>query len=124
MRTYRYCLLPFFILFSLSGCSSTNSAQTAPYVDLKHLDALPTPVENDIRPLKVAIAAVISPQGSAESYELLLDYISEELGRPVESVQRRTYAEVNDLIRSGEVDLAFVCTSAYILGKNEFGMHA
>jgi phosphonate transport system substrate-binding protein len=37
-------------------------------------------------------------------------------------VQRRTYQETNDLIESGAVDVAFVCTSAYITGYDEFGM--
>jgi phosphate/phosphite/phosphonate ABC transporter binding protein len=75
-----------------------------------------------MRPLKVAIAAVISPQGSAESYAPLLEYLSKKLDRPVERVQRRTYSEVNDLVRRGEVDMAFVCTSSYLVGKREFDM--
>jgi phosphonate transport system substrate-binding protein len=40
----------------------------------------------------------------------------------VQLVQRQTYAEVNDLIKSNDVDLAFVCTSAYVVGQREFGM--
>jgi phosphonate transport system substrate-binding protein len=70
----------------------------------------------------VAVAAVISPKGTVESYAPLLDYLGQKLNRPVELVQRRTYLEVNDLIERGEVDLAFVCTSAYIVGSNDFGM--
>jgi phosphonate transport system substrate-binding protein len=70
----------------------------------------------------VAIAAVISPKGTLESYQPLLDFLSDQLDRPIELVQRRTYAEVNDLIESGDVDLAFVCTSAYVDGHARFGM--
>jgi phosphonate transport system substrate-binding protein len=70
----------------------------------------------------VAVAAVISPQGTVESYSALMDYLSEKTGRPVEMVQRRTYLEVNDLVERGEVDMAFVCTSAYISGQDQFGM--
>jgi len=51
-----------------------------------------------------------------------LKYLEEKLNRPVELVQRRTYLEVNDLIEHGEVDIAFVCTSAYIQGHDLFGM--
>jgi phosphonate transport system substrate-binding protein len=57
-----------------------------------------------------------------ESYQPLLDYLSVQLNRPVELVQRRTYAEVNDLIEQGQIDMAFVCTSAYVIGQREFGM--
>jgi len=70
----------------------------------------------------VAIAAVISPQGNAESYGPLLAYLSRKLNRPAEMVQRRTYTEINELIRTGQVDVAFVCTSAYIVGQRDFGM--
>ena len=48
--------------------------------------------------------------------------LSAKINRPVELVQRRTYAEVNDLIARNEVDLAFVCTRAYVQGRREFGM--
>jgi phosphonate transport system substrate-binding protein len=72
--------------------------------------------------LRVAIAAVISPKGTLESYSPLLKYLEEKLNRPVELIQRRTYLEINDLIEHGEVDLAFVCTSAYIQGHDTFGM--
>src|SRR5581483_2750033 len=60
--------------------------------------------------------------GNVESYSDLLNYIGEKIGRPVELVQRQTYAEVNDLVKQGQVDLAFVCTSAYVAGQRDFGM--
>ncbi|MHB9145126.1 MAG: substrate-binding domain-containing protein [Symbiobacteriia bacterium] len=74
--------------------------------------------------LRVAIANVYSPKATLQNYQPLLDYLGQELGRPTEMVQRNTYAEVNDLIRSGNVDLAFVCTYAYVEGQQEFGMQA
>lgn len=77
---------------------------------------------NDKLPLRVAIAAVISPKETLKSYQDLLAYLGRHLARPVELVQRGTYAEVNDLIRAGNVDVAFVCTSAYLEGHREFGM--
>jgi phosphonate transport system substrate-binding protein len=70
----------------------------------------------------VAVAAVISPKGTVESYSPFLSYLEKKLNRPVELIQRRTYLEVNDLIEHGEVDIAFVCTSAYIQGHDSFGM--
>lgn len=104
----------------LSSC--VHADKSVAYVDLSNLSPLPTTVDDEVIPLKVAIAAIISPQGSAENYKLLLNYLSAELGRPVEAVYRRTYLEVNELIKSGEVDLAFVCTSSYLVGKRDFGM--
>lgn len=77
---------------------------------------------NDTKPLRVAVAAVISPKGNVESYSALLAYLGRKLNRPVELVQRQTYAEVNDLIKNGYVDVGFVCTSAYVIGQRDFGM--
>jgi len=107
------------LLFLLTACGS--GAQPAATVSLSNLSPLPTPAL-DVVPLRVAVAAVISPKGTVESYAPLLDYLGQKLNRPVELVQRRTYMEVNDLIEQGGVDLAFVCTSAYIVGDEDFGM--
>ena len=65
---------------------------------------------------------MISRKGTVESYQPVLAYVAARLGRPVELIQRRTYAEVNDLVESGFVDVAFVCTSAYLGGRQKFGM--
>jgi len=103
----------------LVGCQTqpTNFS-----ISLSALKPLPDRPQGAVIPLRVSVAAVISPQGTAESYQLLLNYLSSKLDRPVELVQRRTYAETNDLVESGFVDLAFVCTSAYIAGHDKFNM--
>lgn len=110
------------IFFLITACSPANAVEPIPHIDLTNLQPLPTPADSEVKPLRVAIAAIFSPQGSAESYAPLLDYLSAKLGRPIERVQRRTYAEVNDLLRTGDVDLAFVCTSSYLLGHEQFGL--
>jgi phosphonate transport system substrate-binding protein len=114
----RIGLLLVFLLM-LAGCTG---ASAQPQVDLSDLRPLPARPDNGVIPLRVSVAAVISPRGTAESYQPLLDYLSAKLERPIELVQRRTYAETNDLLEDGEVDLAFVCTSAYIAGRDAFGM--
>jgi phosphonate transport system substrate-binding protein len=110
-----------FLLFLLAACTPTPTIQPSAVVDLTDLQPLPTPIAGEV-PLRVAVAAVISPKGTVESYGDLLQYLGVKTGRPIELVQRRTYMEVNDLLESGEVDLAFVCTSAYIVGSADFGM--
>ncbi|MBI5933083.1 MAG: phosphate/phosphite/phosphonate ABC transporter substrate-binding protein [Chloroflexi bacterium] len=110
------------LAFLMVACSATPQTQVVGTVDLNNLQPLPTPEGHEAVPLRVAIAAVISPKGTLESYSPLLDYLETKLNRPVELIQRRTYLEVNDLIEHGEVDLAFVCTSAYVEGHDTFGM--
>ncbi len=108
--------------FFLASCSSLPQTEVAGTVDLDDLQPLPTPQDQQTTPLRVAIAAVISPKGTLESYAPLLNYLETKLNRPVELIQRRTYLEINDLIEHGEVDIAFVCTSAYVQGHDTFGM--
>lgn len=117
----RVILLSGLILLLVAACGPAT--QPYPAITLSDLEPLPAyEGPANVVPLRVAIAAIISPQGTAESYAPLLDYLGTRLGRPIELVQRRTYAEVNDLIERGEVDLAFVCTRAYVMGHRDFGM--
>ncbi len=102
-------------LFS-GGCGVV--AGDVPFVDLTQREALPEAASTEIEPLRMAVAAVLSPEGNIDNYAGLARYVGEHLGRPVELVQRRTYAEVNDLVADGSVDLAFVCTSAYVDGTD------
>ena len=107
------------LMLVLGGCTT---APASPMISLSALRPLPAQPEPAVVPLRVSVAAVISPRSTVESYQPLLSYLSDRLGRPVELVQRRTYAETNALIEQGQVDLAFVCTSAYIAGHALFGM--
>lgn len=110
------------VVVLLASCSPLSGTQVTGSVDLTDLQPLSTPVGHDATPLRVAVAAVISPKGTVQSYSPFLLYLEEKLNRPVELIQRKTYLEVNDLIEHGEVDVAFVCTSAYVEGHDTFGM--
>lgn len=122
MRKYIFCVLVIlFLMLPNIGCVPHPSQQVVGYVDLKTLQPLPAS-KLDILPLRVAVASVVSPKGTVQSYELLLTYLEKQFNRPVELIQRRTYMETNDLIAAGKVDLAFVCTSAYVVGHDNFKM--
>jgi phosphonate transport system substrate-binding protein len=73
-------------------------------------------------PLRIAVAPVISPRENFRLYVSLMDYLARRLERPVEFLQRRTYSEINDLVRNGHADVAFVCDYAYVQGALDFGM--
>jgi len=70
----------------------------------------------------MAIAPVLSPLATSYRYHQLADYLTEKLGEEVELVQGKTYAEINDLVKSGDATLALVCTNPYLEGREEFGM--
>lgn len=118
----RRLLLLMFIALLASGCAESATPTAVVEVDLTNLQPIPARYSEGVMPLRISVAAIVSPQGTAESYQPLLDYLSQASGRPVELVQRRTYQETNDLIERGEVDVAFVCTSAYLAGRDDFGL--
>lgn len=117
----RFPLIAFLIAF-LGACAPVPADAPIKQINLSDLQPLPLISGGEIVPLRVSVAAVVSPQGTLASYQPLLDYISDQLDRPVELVQRQTYAETNALIEQNAVDIAFVCTSAYIDGYEAFGM--
>lgn len=67
----------------------------------------------------VAVSTMISPVETFNLYKDLIDYISTKLGVPIEFKQRKTYGEVNELLKEKKLDFAFICTGAYIQEKNE-----
>ncbi|WP_376792714.1 phosphate/phosphite/phosphonate ABC transporter substrate-binding protein [Thermoflexus sp.] len=107
------------LLLGLAACQ--RASEPLPYVDFNQRVPIRQPQRTEVIPMRVGIAAVLSPQSSAEAYQALLDYLARRLGRPVEMVQRRDYAAMNAAIARGEVDIAFVCTWAYVIGRREHG---
>ncbi|MFA4956330.1 MAG: phosphate/phosphite/phosphonate ABC transporter substrate-binding protein [Candidatus Methanoperedens sp.] len=77
---------------------------------------------SDAQGLRIAVSAIISPDETLVYYQDMFDYLSLKMDVPVKLVQRKTYQEVNDLVRKNSVDAAFVCSLAYIDGKDQFGM--
>ena len=64
--------------------------------------------------LKVAISTMLSPSETFLYYEKLFSHIAKKINKPIEFKQRRTYEEVNTLLETNQVDLAFICSGAYI----------
>lgn len=76
------------------------------------LPSRPNPLHRGLT-FRVAIAAMLSPVKNFKVYQDLADLLAREFGLPLEIITRDTYAEVNELLRNGEVDVAFVCTGGY-----------
>lgn len=106
-------------LGAVAGCADASR----PFVrlsDATGAEAGPPPAVGPS--FRVAVGAMKSPQATLTQYEGFLAYLGEQLDRPVELVQRRTYAEVNELLRTGDAALGFVCSGAYVQGRRAFGM--
>jgi phosphonate transport system substrate-binding protein len=118
---YLKLLLFIFVIISVASCNNNDADYTV--VDFnKHNSEKKNSVQA-VAPdvLKVAIGAMISPVETISSYQSLLNYVSKKLNLKVELVQRETYSEINELIPTNEVDIAFICTGPYIVGKDKYG---
>jgi phosphonate transport system substrate-binding protein len=102
------------------GCGPDSDAVV---VDFNQTVAVDRPIssEPEAAQLKVAVAAIISPKETFAYYRQLLDYIGHKLGREIQFIQRKTYGEINELLAKGQIDLAFICSGPYVVGKEKHG---
>ena len=107
----------------LNGCTGEPEAA---YVDFSDRMVVERPgAGSQGNPyFKVAVGSIISAQETVVHYHELLEYIAEKLGREIQLVQRKTYDEINQLISTGQIDLAFICSGPYASGRDELGFDA
>ncbi|MBI4951719.1 MAG: PhnD/SsuA/transferrin family substrate-binding protein [Myxococcales bacterium] len=75
-------------------------------------------------PLRFVFASVLSPERSTLPASRFASYLMGRLKRRVEIVRRKTYAELNDLLRTGSAEAGLVCAGAYTVGRAQFGLRA
>ena len=111
-----------FLIGAAIYLSQSNPARSAKRISLQPSQGKVVSLPQDTDRLRIAVGAIISPAESLTFYEDIFDYIGEKLGREVEMVQRKTYTEVNFLMKEGRIDAAFVCSRPYVEGHRDFGM--
>jgi len=96
-------LLPFFFFFLLLIPAGSASALSREVV-------------------KIGVASMITPVSAVKYYQDIVDYIGEQIGRPVQMVHRRTYKEMDGLLAKGDVQVAFICSGPYVRNRKQFGI--
>jgi phosphonate transport system substrate-binding protein len=105
----------------LVGCSDSDRVR----VDFnKKVNLSRSEKQQPVAALNVAIASMISPNETIVHYQALLEYIASKIGKKINLVQRKTYAEVNDLLGKGGIDLAFICSGPYVAGQDSYHFEA
>jgi phosphonate transport system substrate-binding protein len=113
------CLL-FVIGLYVSGCGKDSDAVVVDFSKTVAVERPKSPTPESAQ-LKVAVAAIISPKETFIYYRQLLDYIGNKMGREIQFVQRKTYGEINELLAKSQIDLAFICSGPYVVGKEKYG---
>lgn len=112
-----------FISLIFIGIISCGKREKAKKISLEKRELVKVKAEQfEEKPLRIVVGSMITPREGFAYYKQLLDYIGEKLKRPVEFVDRENYADINSLIKSGNIDVAFVCGRPYVDGHDEFGM--
>jgi phosphate/phosphite/phosphonate ABC transporter binding protein len=83
-----------------------------------------TSLNDTAHTLKVAVSAMVSPKETFSTYRDLLGYIGGRLNYKIQLIQRKTYDEINELFLKRQIDLAFICSGPYAVGKEKYGFEA
>ncbi len=118
-----------FILATLSilltlmayGCSDERSTVNLQGSSERKISSH-TDIKDHRAVLHVAIGAMLSPEITRRYYEDLVKLVAARVNRRVIFSQRRTYAEINEMVKSRDADIAFVCSGPYTKGHQDFGM--
>ncbi|TAN46057.1 MAG: phosphate/phosphite/phosphonate ABC transporter substrate-binding protein [Nitrospirae bacterium] len=73
-------------------------------------------------PVKIGVASMITPVDAVKYYQEIIDYVGEQIKQPVQMVHRRTYEEMDSLLETGSVKVAFICSAPYVKNREQFGI--
>jgi phosphonate transport system substrate-binding protein len=125
MRISFFIYIFVFAVFAIvSGCGNSSEYETVHFSDTVSASSVHTPGHSNEDALNVAIGAMISPSRTLVNYQELVAYIGKQTGLETRIIQRKTYGEVNELLRTGKIDIAFICTGPYVRGKADIGFEA
>ncbi|MEJ2157467.1 MAG: phosphate/phosphite/phosphonate ABC transporter substrate-binding protein [Desulfobacteraceae bacterium] len=72
--------------------------------------------------VRIAVGGMITPKEGVVYYRDLLRYVQDRIGEKIEYVDRESYAEINEMLKTGKLEAAFVCSGPYTAGKKQFGL--
>jgi phosphonate transport system substrate-binding protein len=65
-----------------------------------------------------------APFEAYKYYSQLFDYLQEHTGVPIQMVETKTYGEMNELLKKGDVEGTFTCSGPYVAAHKDFGVQA
>lgn len=114
----RLALLALAVSVVITGCTGNEQNKIS-------LESPRQPVETphrEARPVRIAVGGMITPKEGMGYYRDFLRYLQEKIGVKVEYVDREGYAEINEMLKNGQLEAAFVCSGPYVDGHAQFGL--
>lgn len=119
MLTKRFIsVLTALAIMIVAGCSKEEPKK----IDLGKREVLKSEDRAKTGVIRIAVGGMITPKDGLAYYREFLDYIGNELGRPVEYVDSPNYEETNKMLENREIDAAIVCSGPYVDGHKKFGL--
>ena len=111
-------LLLITISFLFLGCDEKEEK----FISFKQRELIQEKKEPKEQTLKISIGAIITPKEGVVYYQHLLDYLSLKTGINIERIDKKSYSEINNMLKKNEVDAGFVCSGPYVEGAKKFGL--
>lgn len=106
-------------IFGLGGCGKRESPKA---VSLEKREKTPPLEKQPEKYLRFALGGMLTPKEGFSYYYQLTQYVGQKLGMPVKVISTGSYAGINAQLKSGDVDIAFVCGAPYVDGHDDFGL--
>lgn len=102
------------LVLTAAACSRTPYPEVPVDMASSRVATVATPAPR-ARTLRFSVAAMQSPRDTFEAYSRVFEALGRRIGgEEVEFIQRRTYAEVNEMLAAGKLDAALICTGGYL----------
>ncbi|ERK60001.1 phosphate/phosphite/phosphonate ABC transporter, periplasmic binding protein [Gemella bergeri ATCC 700627] len=111
-----YSVVALLLLFLIT---SLNNKTNTEYIDFKDTVNIN---ENYSIPEDIVTIGIISVTGGNKGYvseKELVSYIGKKLNKKVKLVQKKSYKEINTLLKNNQIDIAFLSTGAYSLYEDK-----
>jgi len=79
-------------------------------------------IADETKTIRAGVASMITPVSAVKYYHQVVDYLGNKLNMPAEMVHRTTYDEIDVMLEDEQVDVAFICSSPYVMDKEKFGV--
>jgi phosphonate transport system substrate-binding protein len=105
-----YLLSSFLLIIFMAGCGEKEKPSK-----IGIQEKITDTAKNEIADhLFFGVSASESPQSIYRKYNSMVSYLEQMMERQVKLVQRRTYSELNELLKEKKVDFAWLAAGAYV----------
>ena len=108
------------IFIGITGCNKKEKPKNVSLEKIEIIEETINPPQKE--PLRISVGSMATPMIGFAYYFQLFDYIENKLGKPVKFVSQNKYQESHINLKSGNIDVAFVCSRPYVNGHDEFGL--